>query len=66
MKTLKFNGYETVITDKELSQEVFDIDFGDMMVRFTKQGNGFKPTNAMNGYGINCYKEIAGKKVTIE
>jgi len=68
MKTLKFDGQEVAISDKELSQDVFDIDFGGaMMVQFTKQEDGtFKPTNAMNGWGNNCYQEIADKEVVIE
>lgn len=31
-----------------------------MMVQFTKQEDGtYKPTNAMDGWGNNCYQEIA-------
>ena len=34
---------------------------------FTKQKDGnYKPTNAMNGWGDNCYQEIADKEVVIE
>tara|TARA_R110002012_G_scaffold305404_1_gene509530 strand:+ start:132 stop:338 length:207 start_codon:yes stop_codon:yes gene_type:complete len=68
MKTLKFDGFKVAISDEELSQNVFDIDFGGaMMVQFTKQEDGtFKPTNAMNGWGNNCYQEISDKEVVIE
>ena len=68
MRKLKFDGQEIAISDDELSKDVFDIDFGgSMMVQFTKQEDGnYKPTNAMNGWGENCYKEIADKEVVIE
>lgn len=68
MKTLKFDGMEVAISDEELQQEVFDIDFGGhIKVQFTKQKDGnYKPTNAMNGWGDNCFSEIEGKDVVIK
>ena len=68
MKILKFDGYEVEISEHELNQDEFDIDFGvSMKVEFTKQKDGsFKPTNAMNGWGDNCYQEIWYKEVIIE
>jgi len=68
MKTLKFDGMEVAISDEDLQQKIFDIDFGGhIKVQFTKQDNGkYIPTNAMNGWGDNCYQEIADKEVVIE
>ena len=68
MKTLKFDGMEVAISDEDLQNDVFDIDFGGhIKVQFTKQDDGkYKPTNAMNGWGDNCYQEIADKEVVIE
>jgi hypothetical protein len=68
MKTLKFDGMEVAISDEDLQQKIFDIDFGGhIKVQFTKQDNGkYIATNAMNGWGDNCYQEIADKEVVIE
>lgn len=67
MKILMFDGFKVPISDDDLSSDMFDIDFGGvMMVQFTKLDDGtFKPTNAMNGWGDNCYNQIADKEVTI-
>ena len=68
MKTLKFDGMEVAISDEDLQQNVFNIDFGGhIKVQFAKQDDGkYIPTNAMNGWGDNCYQEIADKEVVIE
>jgi len=68
MKILKFDGFEQEISDKELNENVLEIDFGGhMKVQFTKQEDGnYIPTNAMDGWGDNCYQEISDKKVVIE
>ncbi len=68
MKTLKFDGMEVAISDEDLQNDVFDIDFGGhIKVQFTKQKDGkYIPTNAMNGWGDNCYQEIVDKEVVIE
>lgn len=68
MKTLKFDGMKVAISDEDLQHNVLDIDFGGhIKVQFTKQADGkYKPTNAMDGWGYNCYQEIADKKVVIE
>ena len=68
MKTLKFDGMEVAISDEDLQNDVFDMNFGGhIKVQFTKQDDGkYKPTNAMNGWGDNCYQEIANKEVVIE
>jgi len=60
MKTLKFDGYETEVTEEDLQQESLEVDFGGcLMVLFHKQDNGtFKPVNAMDGWGENCFEQI--------
>lgn len=67
MKTLKFDGFEAEISEEELSKDVLDISFGGyMMVQFTKQKDGtFRPTNAVDGWGKNCYKEVKDKELLI-
>jgi hypothetical protein len=68
MKKLKFDGLEVEISEDELNYDVFDVNFGgSMMVQFTRQEDGtLKPTNAMNGWGNNCFNEISDKEVVIE
>ncbi len=56
--------FATEITKEEMTGQVFDIDFGGhLKVQITKTENGFKVTNAMNGYGQNCKKEYENKEV---
>ena len=67
MKRLKFNGLETLVSDEELKEDVFDANFnGQILVQFSKENGEFTPTNAMNGGGFNCYSEIWDKKLIIE
>lgn len=67
-KKLSFRGFATTLSEDELSLDVMHINFGGaMLVEFTKQEDGsYLPTNAMNGWGDNCYDAIKHEKVIIE
>lgn len=64
---LQFNGLKAEILKIDLEKSILEVDFnGELLVQFTKQENGdFVPTNAMNGYGENCYDEIKNKILII-
>ena len=67
MTKLIFDNQETEIPDDEILKDIFDIDFGGVLVQFTKQDNGkIIATNGMNGYGENIRDEIYGKEATIK
>ena len=67
MKRIKFNGLETEVSEEELKDDVFDVDFnGRLMVRFSRENGVIIPINAMNGGGYNCFGEIRDEKVIIE
>ncbi len=67
-KILTFDGMTVSIPESFLEEEIINVDFnGDMMVQFEKQSDGtFKPRNAMNGHGQNCYDQIKNKVLLIE
>ena len=67
MKRVFFEGMEKSIPSEEFNKDVFDIYFwGVIMVQFTKQEDGsYKPTNAMNGGGYNCFESIKDKELII-
>lgn len=67
---LTFAGLETVINESDLPKaegEYVDIYFGGcMMVQFTKTNGGLIPTNAVNGWGNNCFEEVKGEELTLK
>lgn len=69
---IRVKDLETNIEMSELMKNIFDVDFGGIMVQFKKQTlggpflkNAYKVNNAMNGYGQNCLDEFKNEIVTI-
>lgn len=67
---LTFAGLETVINESDLPMaegEYVDIGFGGcMMVQFIKTNGDIIPTNAVNGWGNNCFEEVKGEELTLK
>jgi len=63
---IKIKGLPIIEFDRNLlAQDVFDIDFnGSCMLQITNENGAFIITNAMNGYGQNCFKDFKGEKVS--
>lgn len=68
MIKLKFYGHKVEVQKEIINDNLIDIDFnGCLMVRFENQIDGtFKPINAVDGWGNNCYQEIKNEKLEIE
>jgi hypothetical protein len=68
MKRIRFDGMEVQVSPALLENEVFDVDFnGHMLVQFTRQEDGaIKPTDAMNGWGENCFNAVYMLELEIE
>lgn len=51
----------------DLKQDILDVDFkGEYMIRIEKRNNkDWVITNAMNGWGYNCFDEFIDSKVII-
>ena len=58
------NGVPAII--EELS-DCFDVvfDYDSIMLQISKIDNGYKVTNAVNGWGNNCFKEYENAVVKI-
>jgi len=55
----------TEIDRNILAEDVFDVDFGgSYKLQITNENGAFIVTNAMNGYGDNCFSKYKADKVT--
>lgn len=67
---LTFAGLETVINENDLPKaegEYIDVGFGGcMMVQFTKTNGDLIPTNAVDGWGYNCFDEVKSEELTLK
>lgn len=55
------------ISTVNILEGIEDIDFGEVMIQITKQLSGeYIVTNAVNGYGNNCFEEYKNCKVIID
>ncbi len=44
-----------------------DIDFGGLLkIKVEKEGREWRVTNAMDGYGNNCFEDIKNLKLVVE
>lgn len=63
---IKLDDLETKISSQELQEEIIEIDFdGHLRIQITNADGELTITNAMNGYGYNCFDEYKGKKIII-
>lgn len=66
MKWIKVDDLFAEVSEEQLAEETFDIDFGgEYMIRFLKHKDKWIVLNAMNGYGHNCLHEFEKTKVFI-
>lgn len=67
---LTFGVLETIINESDIPKaegEHINVDFGGcMMVQFTKTNGDLIPTNAVNGWGDNCFDEVKGEELTLK
>lgn len=68
MSTIKIGSLQTEIDLSLLNEDSFDVDFdGNVMIQVTRVCDDFyRVTNAVNGWGENCFDEYKNEKVNVE